>query len=117
MRRDVIGAVTAFEWTDDRRGNWHGGVALYDAIAPVTVRATAPCTVPHVPRALRERLAGVNAHLAFITLRGVQGGGSVLYRHAPRATLRPRLRARRRDSRRSGQAAIPTFARPSSVFG
>ena len=82
MRRDMIGAASPFEWTDDRPGNWHGGVALYDAIAPVTVRATAPSTVLHVPRALLERLAAGNPHLALAMLRGVQGGGTVLYRHA-----------------------------------
>ena len=82
MRRDMVGAATPFEWTDDRPGNWHGGVALYDAIAPVTVRATVDSTVLHVPSELLERLAGANAHLALAMLRGVQGGGTVLYRHA-----------------------------------
>ena len=82
MRRDMIGVAAPFEWEDDRPGNWHGGVALYDAIAPVTVRAIAASTVLHVPRDLLERLAGANAHLALAMLRGVQGGGTVLYRHA-----------------------------------
>ena len=82
MRRVMVGVATPFEWTDDRPGNWHGGVALYDTIAPVTVRATVDSTVLHVPSELLERLAGANAHLALAMLRGVQGGGTVLYRHA-----------------------------------
>ena len=82
MRRDMVGVSKPFEWDDDRPGNWHGGVGLFDAVAPVTVRAVEPCTVLHVPRDLLERLMRADAHLALAMLRGAQGGATVLYRHA-----------------------------------
>ena len=39
MSRRIVGADTPFEWTDDRPGNWHGGVALFDAVAPAFVKS------------------------------------------------------------------------------
>lgn len=82
MSRRIVGAATPFEWTDDRPGNWHGGVALFDAVAPAHVKAENRCEVVYVPAPLLAELAAGNAHLALAMLRGIQGGATVLYKHA-----------------------------------
>ncbi|MEM8751057.1 MAG: cyclic nucleotide-binding domain-containing protein [Pseudomonadota bacterium] len=82
MSRHIVGAETPFEWTDDRPGNWHGGVALFDAVAPAHVKAETQCEVIFVPASLLVELAANDAHLAQAMLRGIQGGATVLYRHA-----------------------------------
>lgn len=82
MSRHIVGAETLFEWTDDRPGNWHGGVALFDAVAPAHVKAETRCDVIFVPATLLAELAAENAHLALAMLRGIQGGATVLYKHA-----------------------------------
>lgn len=82
MSRHIVGAETPFEWTDDRPGNWHGGVALFDAVAPAHVKAETRCEVVYVPAALLAELAAGNAHLGLAMLRGIQGGATVLYKHA-----------------------------------
>ncbi|MEM0921830.1 MAG: hypothetical protein AAGI13_02220 [Pseudomonadota bacterium] len=82
MSRHIVGAATPFEWTDDRPGNWHGGVALFDAVAPAHVKSEMPCEVIFVPAPLLAELAAKNAHLALAMLRGIQGGATVLYKHA-----------------------------------
>ncbi|MEO0619831.1 MAG: hypothetical protein AAFZ01_11210 [Pseudomonadota bacterium] len=82
MSRHIVGAATPFEWTDDRPGNWHGGVALFDAVAPAHVKAEVRCEVVYVPAPLLAELAAKDAHLALAMLRGIQGGATVLYRHA-----------------------------------
>lgn len=82
MARRVVGTETAREWIDDRPGNWHGGIALIDKIAPPEVRAETACTVLHVPRDLLDDLAAGNAHLAQAMLRGVRGGATMLHKHA-----------------------------------
>ncbi len=82
MSRKVVGSDTPFEWTDDRPGNWHGGVALFDAVAPAQVKAETACVVLHAPRELLEEIAAQNNHLALAMLRGIQGGATVLFRHA-----------------------------------
>ena len=82
MRRRIVGVAEPRDWTDDRPGNWHGGIALIDAIAPPEVRAEGPCRVLHVPRDLLDGLAAGNAHLAHAMLRGVRGGATMLHEHA-----------------------------------
>ena len=82
MRRTVVGVAEPREWVDDRPGNWHGGIALIDMIAPPEVRAETDCAVLHVPRDLLDGLASSNAHLAHAMLRGVRGGATMLHRHA-----------------------------------
>ncbi|MEM9795919.1 MAG: cyclic nucleotide-binding domain-containing protein [Pseudomonadota bacterium] len=82
MARQVIGTDAPREWIDDRPGNWHGGIALIDKIAPPQVRAETDCTVLHVPRDLLDDLAAGNAHLALAMLRGVRGGATMLHKHA-----------------------------------
>lgn len=82
MSRHMVGAATPFEWTDDRPGNWHGGVALFDAVAPAYVKAETRCDVIFVPEDLLAEIAAENAHLALAMLRGIQGGATVLYKHA-----------------------------------
>lgn len=82
MARRITGAATAFEWTDDRPGNWHGGVAFFDAVAPAYVKAETRCDVIFVPADLLVEIAAENAHLALAMLRGIQGGATVLYKHA-----------------------------------
>ncbi|MEM8554892.1 MAG: hypothetical protein AAGF71_08730 [Pseudomonadota bacterium] len=62
MQRKIAGADPV-EWTDDRPGNWHGGVSLIDAVAPALVTAETDCTVLHVPRDVLDRLVAENAHL------------------------------------------------------
>lgn len=82
MSRSLVGTNSPFEWSDDRPGNWHGGIPLFDAIAPVRVLARTACDVLHVPRELLDSIAARNAHLALAMLRGVQGGSTVLFKHA-----------------------------------
>ncbi|MEM7547890.1 MAG: hypothetical protein AAF367_20385 [Pseudomonadota bacterium] len=82
MSRHIVGAVTPFEWTDDRPGNWHGGVALFDAVAPAHVKAKTSCEVIFVPAPILAEIAAENSHLALAMLRGIQGGATVLYKHA-----------------------------------
>ncbi|MEM7489943.1 MAG: hypothetical protein AAF390_12560 [Pseudomonadota bacterium] len=82
MARRVVGVDAPREWTDDRPGNWHGGIALIDRVAPPEVRAETDCTVLHVPRDLLDDLAAGNAHLAHAMLRGVRGGATMLHKHA-----------------------------------
>lgn len=82
MSRQIVGAETPFEWTDDRPGNWHGGVPVFDAVAPAYVKAETRCEVIFVPAELLTELASGNPHLALAMLRGIQGGATVLYKHA-----------------------------------
>lgn len=86
MSRHMVGAATPFEWTDDRPGNWHGGVALFDAVAPAYVKAETTCEVIFVPAPVLAELAADNAHLALAMLRGIQGGATVLYKHATKGS-------------------------------
>lgn len=82
MRRRIIGVDEPREWIDDRPGNWHGGIALIDKVAPPEVRAETDCVVLRVPRDLLDDLAAENAHLAQAMLRGVSGGATMLYNHS-----------------------------------
>ncbi len=82
MRRTIIGVSEPREWIDDRPGNWHGGIALIDKVAPPEVRAETDCIVLHVPRDLLDDLAAENPHLAQAMLRGISGGATMLYDHA-----------------------------------
>ncbi|MEM1241757.1 MAG: cyclic nucleotide-binding domain-containing protein [Cyanobacteria bacterium P01_H01_bin.26] len=82
MQRQIVGTTSPREWVDDRPGNWHGGIALIDKIAPPTVKAMTTCQVLHVPHDVLERLASENMHLAITMLRGVSGGSTMLYEHA-----------------------------------
>ena len=82
MRRRIVGVDEPRDWTDDRPGNWHGGIGLIDKVAPPEVRAETDCTVLHVPRDLLDDLAARNTHLAHTMLRGVRGGATMLHRHA-----------------------------------
>lgn len=82
MQRRIVGVDEPRDWTDDRPGNWHGGIGLIDKVAPPEVKAETDCTVLHVPRDLLDNLAACNAHLAHAMLRGVRGGATMLHRHA-----------------------------------
>lgn len=81
MRRHIVGVAEPRVWIDDRPGNWHGGIALIDKVAPPEVWADTDCTVLHVPRDLLDDIAAGNGHLAHAMLRGVSGGSTMLYEH------------------------------------
>jgi signal-transduction protein with cAMP-binding, CBS, and nucleotidyltransferase domain len=82
MARRIVGVEPQRIWIDDRPGNWHGGIAIIDKVAPPEVRAETNCTVLHVPRDLLDDLAAANPHLAVTMLRGISGGATMLYEHA-----------------------------------
>ena len=81
MRRTIVGVAEPREWVDDRPGNWHGGIALIDKVAPPEVWADTDCTVLHIPRDMLDNIAAGNGHLAHAMLRGVSGGSTMLYEH------------------------------------
>ncbi|WP_420391515.1 hypothetical protein [Acuticoccus sp.] len=81
LDRLVAGSTLAHDRADDRPGNWHGGIALIDRLAPPRVRAEADCAVLHWPRDLLDDLAGENAHLGIAMLRGVRGGATMRHAH------------------------------------